>query len=121
MSSNTRRGAPGAIALLATMVIALPLAGVIGQQRVQGGRALDYNLRLGSGGYNRRPASPNYMPAQRYTPGQTKPLYTVNRYGDLSYSPSNAFMPKSRYSATGYQATYQSPGWHQRFRYQDQY
>ena len=121
MARHARRGAHGAIALLATIVIGLPLTAVVGQQLIVGGHDLDANLRMGNGGYNRRMANPNYMVGQRYTPGQSKPLYVVNKYGDLSYSPNNAFFPKQRYTATGYNATYRSPGYTQRFRYQGQY
>ena len=91
---------------------------MIGQQLVGGGHALDNNLRMGSGGYNRTRPNANYMAGQRYAPGQSKPLYLVSSTGEMVYSPNNAFFPNSRYTATGYRADYQSAGWHSRFRYQ---
>jgi hypothetical protein len=109
------------ILFVAGVVVALPLGAVIGQQLIIGGHALDNNLRIGSGGYNHPSAKASLMSTQRYAPGQTKPLYVTSRTGSLVYSPNNAFMPTSRYTATGYNAAYQSPGWHSQFRYQGQY
>jgi len=110
-----------AIVALGAIVAALPLGAVVGQQLVVGGHALDQNLRLGSGGYNRRVPNSNYMVGRRYYPGQSKPLYVLNQEGELQYSPNNAFFPKTQYRAVGYQATYQTPGYNRRFRYHDQY
>ena len=115
---HSRQDRASAISLVMMIVIGLPLGAVIGQQLVIGGNALDNNLRMGSGGYNRTRPNANYMAGQRYAPGQSKPLYVVGATGEMVYSPNNAFFPQSRYTAVGHQATYQQPGWHSRFRYQ---
>jgi hypothetical protein len=83
--------------------------------------ALDMNLRVGSNGYNRPLPRNSMMSSQRYTPGSGKSLYVVSATGEMVYSPNNAFFPRQRYTATGYNATYQSPGWNTTFRWQDQY
>lgn len=118
---QTRHDRSRAITLVMLMVVGLPLGAVIGQQLVVGGRALDNNLRLGSGGYNSTRPNANYMAGQRYAPGQTRSPYVVGASGDMVYSPSNAFVPQNRYTSVGYQANYQQPGWHSRFRYQNPY
>jgi hypothetical protein len=107
--------------VLVALLVALPLGAVLGQQLIVGGHALDSNLRMGSGGYNRPSAKTSYMSTQRYAPGATKPVYVVGQTGEMVYKPNNAFFPKTRYTSTGYNATYQKPGWHSQFRYQGQY
>lgn len=111
---HARRDVPLWLAGSILTIAALPLA-VVAQN------ALDMNLQVGSGGYNRPVRTSTLMPATRYVPGNSKPQYVVGMRGDLVYSPNNAFFPQSRYTATGYTATYQSPGWSRQFRYQDQY
>jgi hypothetical protein len=76
------------IAALAVVVLAIPGSA---QQRVgTGGRALDANLQLGSGGYN-RPTSSGVMMA--------KPLYKVGQSGEMRYDASAAFGRPRRFEA----------------------
>jgi hypothetical protein len=68
------------LAALAVVILAIPGSA---QQRVgSGGRALDANLQLGSGGYN-RPTSSGVMMA--------KPIYRVGSSGEMRYNEAAAF------------------------------
>jgi hypothetical protein len=82
-----------------------------------GGRALDANLRLGSGGYNTRTTGGSRLYRQRYTPGSSRALYVVDGQGNMAYSPSNAFNPHGMYRATGYTGDLHSSQYQRRFRY----
>src|ERR1044071_2464315 len=72
---------------------------VLGQQVGSGGHSLDRNLQLGSGGYNTgRGVQTTTWSRRTYTPGSSKPLWTVSSSGGMVYSPHNAFNPNSSYT-----------------------
>jgi hypothetical protein len=118
-----RSQSPAARLVTATVVMALVIAAVgtaFGQMQVsRGGHALDANLKLGSGGYNRPARASSVVSRSRYTHGSSRSLYTVNSRGQMRYNPNNAFTPRSRYRATGYTGDYSSRSYHSRFRYQN--
>ena len=106
-----------AIGLLATALAALTMSATA-QKMVGSGHALDANLEVNSGGYNRPANAPGYVHRNRYVAGSSRQLYTVNRAGTMTYNPHNAFASNSRYKATGYAGDYSSQAWHSRVRYQ---
>jgi hypothetical protein len=121
----------------ATLAVAVTLAAVaVAQQQVGlGGGALDSNLGVNSGGYNRAVApgaysSPSFSNA-RYVPGVTRSMYGYQSTGSTVYNPQIAgSMVQQRYNPAGYAGytgygggyagpSYVSPGWQmQRYRYQ---
>ncbi len=115
------------LVMILALLLVLPEATIWAQQQVgQGGHALDGNLQLGSGGYNRRTSAPSRIQRSRYAVGgyagrgrgsSSRSLYTVNRAGGMSYSRHNAFAPRSRYRSTGYSGNRYSSGYQRRFRY----
>ena len=88
------------------------------QQRVQFGRALDANMKLGSNGYNRHTSAPSRIQRNRYAVGSSRSLYSVNNTGSMSYTRHNVFAPRSRYRSTGYSGSSYTRSHHRSFRYQ---
>ena len=102
---------PRPLLVLAAAALLVPGTLAVGQY------ALDANLRVGSGGYN-RPTRGAALKQTRYQPGRTKSVYTVTGDGRMVYNQNNAFNPNSRYTATGYSGTSKySNGWSRRVRY----
>ena len=120
MNPRTLRLYLPALLGLALLTLIVPSSSVSGQRQVsRGGHALDANLQLGSGGYNRHSRSTrSYLQRRPYAVGSSRQLYTVNRAGTMTYNPNNAFAPRSPYRATGYTGDYSSRSYHRRFRYQ---
>lgn len=102
---------------LLMILIAVPQPGAPAQQLAADGRALDANLRLGSGGYNRRVSAPNQLQRSRYKAGSSRSPYVIGRHGDFRYSRNNAFAPRGRYKSTGYKGSRHSNAYSKRFRY----
>ena len=90
------------VVIFLLVVVATAFSSLAQQKLRHDGHALDANLQLGSGGYNRAVRPPGYMADRRYTVGSSKPLYVVGPGGGMHYSPNNAFFPRSQYRATGY-------------------
>lgn len=105
----------------ATVIVALVVmvfVGIsVGQQVVNRGYALDANLQVGSGGYNRA-ARGSYLYRPRYTVGATR--YGVNNRGGVGFYRSHNSMARQRYKSTGYRGSrsYQSRNFpSRRYRY----
>jgi hypothetical protein len=105
------------ISVLAVFLIVSTTA-VLAQARYGTGAALDRSFNIGSGGYNRAVPARGYMPQSHYYAGSSRPVYTVDRQGNMRYNPHNAFSPQARYRPTGYTGDMTSYSHHQRFRYQ---
>ena len=93
------------------------------QQKVQYGRALDANMKLGSNGYNRHTRAPSRIQRNRYAVGsyaggRSRSLYAVNRNGSMTYTRRNVFASRSRYRSTGYTGSRYTNNYHRSFRYQ---
>lgn len=119
----------------ALAVVAMFVAAAMAQQQLGlGGGALDANLGVNSGGYNRAVApgaysSPGFSNA-RYVPGVTRSMYGYQSTGSTVYNPQVASsMVQQRYNPAGYAGyggygggyggpSYVSPGWQmQQYRY----
>jgi hypothetical protein len=116
-------------------IVTLAAAALAQQQMGLGGGALDANLGVNSGGYNRAVvpgaySSPGFSNA-RYVPGVTRGMYGYQSSGGTVYNSQVAgSMVQQRYSPAGYAGyggygggyggpAYVSPGWQmQRYRYQ---
>ena len=108
------------VVLVLAMVVCA--GGAVAQFEVSGGgRALDGSLRLGSGGYNSRRVHRPAIARPLYTPGTSKPIFTVSGSGQMRYNPHNAFNPHSRYTSTGRTGDRFSPGAQRAFRGRGQY
>ncbi len=101
---------------LLVILIAAPQPGAPAQQLVADGTALDNNLRLGSGGYNRRVA-PNRFQQSRYTFGSSRYRYG-GRTGEYLPSNDRRFAQRGRYRSTGYQGNRTTYAHSRRYRYQ---
>lgn len=99
------------------------------QQKVQYGRTLDANMKLGSGGYNRHTRAPSRIQRNRYAVGSyagrgraggsSRSLYAVDRTtGDMSYTRKHSFAARSRYRSTGYSGSRYTSSYHRSYRYQ---
>ena len=116
--ARTRARVLTASALLALLVIALTSTSIAQRRADGGGRILDANLGVNSGGYNRPvPCGRSPLQTQRYSVGSSRPLYVVGRGGTMHYNRHNAFSPRHRYRATGYTGHYTSRSSLHRFRY----
>ncbi len=117
--------------LMAILVLLLGLPAATSwarQQKVQYGRALDANMKLGSGGYNRHTSAPSRIQRNRYAVGSyagrsraggsSKSLYAIDRTGSMSYTRHNAFASRSRYRSTGYTGSRYTSNYHRSYRYQ---
>ena len=99
---------------LGVLVVTAGFSAVRAQQLVgSGGHALDANLRLGSGGYNRTRGGSRFVARHPYAVETTRQRYKGGTTG-------RTFATQRRYDATGYarnQGGVQMRD-HQRFRYE---
>ncbi len=93
------------------------------QQKVQFGRTLDANMKLGSNGYNRHTRAPSRIQRNRYAVGsyaggRSRSLYAVDNTGSMSYTRKHSFASRSRYRSTGYTGSRYTSSYHRSYRYQ---